>query len=31
MRGQQGKLKEIVAMKQKFNFRFVVDDADLVH
>ncbi|MFB0910202.1 MAG: aminotransferase class I/II-fold pyridoxal phosphate-dependent enzyme, partial [Flavobacterium sp.] len=27
MRGQQGKLKEIVAMKQKFNFRLVVDDA----
>jgi 7-keto-8-aminopelargonate synthetase-like enzyme len=26
MRGQQGKLKEI-AMKQKFNFRLVVDDA----
>jgi glycine C-acetyltransferase len=27
MRGQQGKLKEIVAMKQKFNFRLLVDDA----
>jgi glycine C-acetyltransferase len=27
MRGQQGKLKEIVAMKQKFKFRLVVDDA----
>jgi glycine C-acetyltransferase len=26
-RGQQGKLKEIVAMKQKFNFRLLVDDA----
>jgi glycine C-acetyltransferase len=28
--GQQGKLKEIVAMKQKFNFR-LLDDTDLVH
>jgi len=27
MRGQQGKLKEIVALKKKFNFRFLVDDA----
>jgi glycine C-acetyltransferase len=27
MRGQQGKLKEIVAMKQKYNFRLLVDDA----
>jgi len=27
MRGQQGKLKEIVAMKEKFNFRLLVDDA----
>ncbi len=27
MRGQQGKLKEIVALKQKYNFRFLVDDA----
>ena len=27
MRGQQGKLKEIVAMKKRFNFRLLVDDA----
>lgn len=27
MRGQQGRLKEIVALKEKFNFRFFVDDA----
>ena len=27
MRGQQGKLKEIVAMKQHYNFRLLVDDA----
>jgi len=27
MRGEQGKLKEIVALKQKYNFRFLVDDA----
>ena len=27
MRGEQGKLKEIVAIKQKFNFRLLVDDA----
>ena len=27
MRGQQGKLKEIVALKEKFNFRLLVDDA----
>jgi glycine C-acetyltransferase len=27
MRGQQGKLKEIVAMKKKYNFRLLVDDA----
>lgn len=27
MRGQQGKLKEIVAMKSKYNFRLLVDDA----
>ena len=27
MRGEQGKLKEIVALKQKFNFRLLVDDA----
>jgi glycine C-acetyltransferase len=27
MRGQQGKLKEIVAMKQRYNFRLLVDDA----
>ena len=27
MRGQQGKLKEIVAMKAKYNFRLLVDDA----
>jgi glycine C-acetyltransferase len=27
MRGQQGKLKEVVAMKKKFNFRLLVDDA----
>lgn len=27
MRGQQGKLKEIAALKQKFNFRLLVDDA----
>lgn len=27
MRGEQGRLKEIVALKEKFNFRFFVDDA----
>lgn len=27
MRGQQGKLKEVVALKQKYNFRLLVDDA----
>ncbi|MFD0988764.1 aminotransferase class I/II-fold pyridoxal phosphate-dependent enzyme [Mariniflexile jejuense] len=27
MRGQQGKLKEVVAMKEKYNFRLLVDDA----
>ena len=27
MRGEQGRLKEIVALKQKFNFRLLVDDA----
>ena len=27
MRGEQGKLTEIVAMKQKYNFRLLVDDA----
>jgi len=27
MRGQQGKLKEIIAMKEKYNFRLLVDDA----
>ena len=27
MRGDQGKLKEIVALKEKYNFRFMVDDA----
>ncbi|WP_413512383.1 aminotransferase class I/II-fold pyridoxal phosphate-dependent enzyme [Myroides odoratus] len=27
MRGQQGKLKEIVALKGKYNFRLLVDDA----
>ncbi|MDA9335666.1 aminotransferase class I/II-fold pyridoxal phosphate-dependent enzyme [Flavobacteriaceae bacterium] len=27
MRGEQGKLKEIAALKEKFNFRFLVDDA----
>ena len=27
MRGEQGKLKEIVALKQHFNFRLFVDDA----
>ncbi|MFL9837386.1 aminotransferase class I/II-fold pyridoxal phosphate-dependent enzyme [Flavobacterium sp. ST-75] len=27
MRGQQGKLKEIVALKDKYNFRLLVDDA----
>ena len=27
MRGQQGRLREIVALKQKYNFRFLVDDA----
>jgi len=27
MRGQQGCLKEIVALKEKYNFRFLVDDA----
>ena len=27
MRGDQGKLREIVALKSKYNFRFMVDDA----
>jgi len=27
MRGDQGKLREIVALKEKYNFRFMVDDA----
>ena len=27
MRGEQGRLKEIVTLKSKFNFRFLVDDA----
>ncbi|NQY05573.1 MAG: aminotransferase class I/II-fold pyridoxal phosphate-dependent enzyme [Flavobacteriaceae bacterium] len=27
MRGEQGRLKEIVALKEKFNFRLLVDDA----
>lgn len=27
MRGQQGKLKEIIALKGKYNFRLLVDDA----
>ena len=27
MRGDQGKLKEIVALKEKYNFRLFVDDA----
>jgi glycine C-acetyltransferase len=27
MRGEQGKLKEIIALKNKFNFRLLVDDA----
>ena len=27
MRGQQGKLKEIVALKKQYNFRLLVDDA----
>ena len=27
MRGMQGKIKEICALKSKFNFRFLVDDA----
>ena len=27
MRGEQGRLKEIVALKEKYNFRFLVDDA----
>ncbi len=27
MRGEQGKLKEIIALKKKFNFRVLVDDA----
>lgn len=27
MRGEQGKLREIVALKEKYNFRFFVDDA----
>ena len=27
MRGEQGRLKEISALKKKFNFRFLVDDA----
>jgi len=27
MRGEQGRLKEIVALRKKYNFRFLVDDA----
>ena len=27
MRGDQGKIKEIVELKKKFNFRLLVDDA----
>jgi glycine C-acetyltransferase len=27
MRGEQGKLKEIVALKEKYDFRLLVDDA----
>ena len=27
MRGEQGRLREIVALKEKFNFRLLVDDA----
>ena len=27
MRGEQGKLKEIAALKKQYNFRFLVDDA----
>ena len=27
MRGEQGKLKEVVALKKKYNFRLLVDDA----
>lgn len=27
MRGEQGKLKEIAVLKEKYNFRFLVDDA----
>ena len=27
MRGQQGKIKEVVALKEKYNFRLLVDDA----
>lgn len=27
MRGDQGKLREIAAMKEKYNFRFIIDDA----
>ncbi|MBT8273121.1 MAG: aminotransferase class I/II-fold pyridoxal phosphate-dependent enzyme [Bacteroidia bacterium] len=27
MRGEQGRLKEIIELKKKFNFRFLVDDA----
>ena len=27
MRGEQGKLKEIVSLKEKYNFRFLLDDA----
>jgi glycine C-acetyltransferase len=27
MRGDQGKLKEIIALKEKYNFRFLIDDA----
>lgn len=27
MRGEQGRLKEIIALKEKYNFRFFVDDA----
>ena len=27
MRGEQGRLKEIVSLKEKYNFRFLVDDA----
>jgi glycine C-acetyltransferase len=27
MRGDQGKLREIIALKKKYNFRFLIDDA----